>query len=63
LRLGWLTAQKILREGSKQYREGGENVYEAAIERAQQKIPDVLNAFLKDIDKPVAEVFRRTFAG
>lgn len=52
---------RILREGSEQYREHGENVYMRAIEEAQGRIPSVLRAFLRDEDNRHRKEFIQTF--
>ena len=62
LKLGYLVARKIERFGSKQYREGGDNVYDKAIEAARPKIPDVLRAFLSDYRQPIAAEFAKALA-
>lgn len=51
----------ILNEGSEQYREGGKNVYTQAIEEAQERIPSVLRAFLRDADSRHRKEFIQTF--
>lgn len=51
----------ILHEGSKQYREGGKNVYRQAVEEAQGRIPSVLRAFLRDADSRHRKEFIQTF--
>lgn len=60
-RIAMLVQRKILREGSKQYREGGKNVYTQAIEEAQERIPSVLRAFLRDADSRHRKEFIQTF--
>lgn len=56
------TMRRIKKEGSKQYREGGENVYAAAVEAARPLIPDVINAFLSDFREPLVTEFKRSIA-
>lgn len=53
--------RKILKEGSKQYREFGKNVYRQAVEEAQKRIPSVLRAFLRDADSRHRKEFIQTF--
>lgn len=60
-RIAMLVQRKILREGSKQWREHGENVYMQAIEEAQGRIPSVLRAFLRDEDSRHRKEFIQTF--
>lgn len=60
-RIAMLVQRKILKEGSKQYREGGKNVYAQAIEEAQERIPSVLRAFLRDTDSHHRKEFIQTF--
>lgn len=60
-RIAMFVQRKILREGSKQYREGGKNVYTQAIEEAQGRIPSVLRAFLRDEDSRYRKEFIQTF--
>lgn len=62
LRIAWLVQQKILREGSSRYRRKEGNVYTQAIEEAQPKVPDVLRAFLRDVDSRHRREFIQTFA-
>lgn len=61
LRLAYLTSRKIFREGSRDFRQGNENVYLKEIDAAQREIPDVLQAFLRDIDTPLIEQFGKAF--
>jgi hypothetical protein len=58
LRIGLLVSRKILKEGSKQYREGGENVYANAVENAAPKVEAVLSAFLRDIPTALVREFK-----
>ena len=60
-RIALLVQRKILREGSRQWREGGENIYTTAIERAQPGVGAVLSAFLSDIPKALVSQFGRAF--
>ena len=60
-RIALLVRRKILREGSKQWREGGENVYTSAIERAQSNVDAVLRAFMSDIPTALVSQFGRAF--
>ena len=60
-RIAMLVQRKIQKEGSKQYREGGKNVYRQAIEEAQERIPFVLRAFLRDEDSRHRKEFIQTF--
>lgn len=60
-RIAMLVQRKILMGGSNQYREGGKNVYTQAIEEAQERIPSVLRAFLRDTDSRHRKEFIQTF--
>ena len=62
LRLGNLVSRKIEKEGSKDHREGNSNVYSDSIDANLFKIPDMLLAFARDINDPVATEFRKAFA-
>jgi hypothetical protein len=61
LRLAFLTQRKILKEGSRDFRQGNDNVYLKEIDAAQVEIPDVLQTFLRDIDTPLAQQFGKAF--
>jgi hypothetical protein len=61
-RIAIYTQRKIFKEGSKQHRENGENVYQGAVEAAAPKIPELIRAFLSDYREPIATEFKRAFA-
>ena len=61
LRIAMFVERKILREGSKQYREHGINVYSQAITEAQPRIPALLRAFMSDDAAKFRKQFEQTF--
>ncbi len=60
--LAWAVAKSIAKEGSLDYQLGGKNQFSEAIIAAQDRVPDVLQAFLKDVDAPVISQFNKAFA-
>lgn len=61
-RLAINVMRTIKEKGSKQYREGGKNVYIQAIEEQQSTVPDLIKAFLGDFKEPIASEFKRAIA-
>lgn len=59
--IAFLIGRKIAKEGSADYRKGNPNLFSEAITAAQPGIDAVLQAFLKDLDNPIAEQFREAF--
>lgn len=57
-RIGYLVSNKILRQGSKDYRDQNPNVYETAIEGRADMVPEVLGAFLRDIPTALVREFK-----
>lgn len=60
--LAFAVAKSIARDGSLDHQLGGKNQFSEAILAAQDKVPDVLTAFLKDIEDPVISQFNKAFA-
>lgn len=61
-RIAAAVQDRIYEEGSRDFRERNPNVYTEAVEAAQPRINDVLQAFLRDIDAPMATQFSKAFA-
>ena len=60
-RFAELVQDKIYTEGSKDFRERNPNVYREVAKRMQGRVPDIIQAFLSDIPKPMGEVFTAAF--